>query len=1016
MAETNQDRWFKRIPIRLWLSNQISRYALYGLLAGLAFPVLGLLLVLASGHSPFEQPLFWLLLLIPLVVGGLGAIFGQRQQQISHITKEQEEELRRNAAEMLKANEELKQENAERLRLESILSRGKHEWEATFDSVQDFILVTDCNGKIIRCNRATIQWLESSFDQVINAQIDPLLTEKLRLHKGQLQHLVGEVQLPGNRGWFDIAQYPIRLENETTGTIYVLHDITARRNAETIILQQKQYLEALFNHSPVAIVTMDLDGKILSYNPAFEKLFGYAPTEVVGQNLDELVTNPATLDEANRMTQRTVAGETIQFSSQRRRKDGTLVDVEVFGVPIVIEGQIVGLVGLYHDITELVRAQHEAEQADEAKSEFLANMSHEIRTPMTGILGMLNLTLNTDLNSEQYDYLMGARESAESLLGIVNDILDLSKIEAGQLELDYIEFDILNVLESVMQGLAVRAEAKELDFASYIHLDVPSQVIGDPDRLRQILINLVGNAIKFTNQGSVYLEGSLESQTESQAKVRFSISDTGIGISPEQQRAIFQRFSQAETSTARHYGGTGLGLAISKQLVEMMGGQIGVSSEPGKGSTFWFTVILKKQHNTSNLRTKVPTFLSGLRVMIVDDSEMQRNVLTRMLEDFGCQVMATSSGSEAISNLSLARLANLPFYVVLVDLIMPEMDGEKTLEAIKSTPTISDAEVLIMPTVGHRGDTANLDKLGCAGYLLKPVKQFQLLNALIAVMHAPTHTRQASSPTRTKPTARRQENAQRPLRILMVEDNDINRKLVEAMLTKAGYTVDSVRDGRQAVEAYKQQLYSLILMDVQMPEMDGFEATQQIRHLEGPLQHVPIIAMTAHALSGDRERCYSAGMDDYISKPIDPDQIYTLIERWGVLQIPHGPVEIPRPALVSDTGSLIEPPIELKGILPRFGNDIGFFIEMLGEFLDSMPSKIQEMRTALEAEDIKLVEDMAHNLKGVSANFNAKYLTGLAIRLENYCKETNFIEALNTISNIEKAVSRLRRYHENLKK
>ena len=513
-------------------------------------------------------------------------------------------------------------------------------------------------------------------------------------------------------------------------------DVTERRRAEQEILRQKQYFEILLSNSPVAIVVLDNDSRITSCNPSFEKLFGYNFREVLGVNIDTLITNPESYDEALQYTQRAMTGR-LHEVGKRRRRDGSLVDVEIFGVPVTVGGEKVGALAIYHDISELMNARQEAEQSNRAKSEFLANMSHEIRTPMNGVIGMLELALGTSLTSEQQEYLSISLQSAEALLGLINDILDLSKIEARGVELEKIDFDLRTTVEDVASTLAKRAQDKGLELACLIHPDLKVKLRGDPARLRQILINLVGNAIKFTHQGEIVVHAEPTAETETHVTIRLAVQDTGIGIPQVRQKAIFERFTQADSSTTRKYGGTGLGLTICKQLVEAMGGQIGIESTVGVGSTFWFIITIEKQAGDAQAAAPLvlePVELKDLRLLGVDNNATNRTLLSRMAEGFGCRIETVGSGAKALEMLQNGVRDNDPFRVVLLDMQMPGMDGEQTARAIKSDPAVREVKIIILTSTGQRGDAARLEALGVAGYLLKPLKQQMLQEALIAVL------------------------------------------------------------------------------------------------------------------------------------------------------------------------------------------------------------------------------------------------------------------------------------------
>ncbi|EKD88400.1 MAG: sensory box histidine kinase/response regulator, partial [uncultured bacterium] len=464
-------------------------------------------------------------------------------------------------------------------KIENAVLRAKKEWEATFDRIPDLLVLTDADGIILRCNRSTIDKLDTTYHKILGQPISSFFADAKAPHVEVDDRVGAEVQIIGVSDWFKLTSCQVPLSGNDNSLLFIFQDITRQKHDENEILKQKEFFESLFQYNPVAVVILDLEGKISSINPAFEVLFGYAEGEVIGQQLDPLVA-PETLQEAADLTKTVLDGGAVRGLANRQRKDGTKVDVEFAGVPVIVEGKKQGILAIYYNVSELVEAKRLAEQADRAKSEFLANMSHEIRTPMNGIMGMLELLLDTSLNSEQRDYVSTARDSAEALLGILNDVLDFSKIEAGQLTIDAIEYDLRSTVEGVAHTLVSRAENKGIELACLIDKDVPSRVLGDAGRLRQVLINLVGNAIKFTSEGEVVIRVMMQSKTEKTSTLRFLVSDTGIGIPLDRQKAVFERFVQADSSSTRKYGGTGLGLTISAQLTKMMGGDIGLESEP----------------------------------------------------------------------------------------------------------------------------------------------------------------------------------------------------------------------------------------------------------------------------------------------------------------------------------------------------------------------------------------------------------------------------------------------------
>jgi len=858
-------------------------------------------------------------------------------------------------------------------------------YEALLENSPVAIATLDLSQRVVACNPAFERLFGYREADVVGRDLDSLVVpeeERTNAQRMTQQAASGEVvnakaqrrRRDGSLVEVELFGVPVIVDGEKVGVLAMYHDRTDEKKALDETERQRRYWETLVQNSPVAVVTLDLQGQVTSCNPAFESLFGYRAAEVFGRVLDDLLGTPGDLKkEATEFTRQAMNGEAIHSLTRRRRKDGEEVEVEIFGLPVLVTDRQVGAVGLYHDVTELVRARRVAEEADRAKSEFLANMSHEIRTPMNGVMGMIDLVLDTLLTEEQRDFLTTARESAEALLSLLNDILDFSKIEAGHLELEDTTFALHTMVEGVAQAMAVRAETRGLEMACSIDEGCPTYVRGDPGRLRQILVNLVGNAVKFTERGEVVLR--VERGARERASLRFSVTDTGIGIPRERQAGIFQRFVQADGSTTRKYGGTGLGLAISRELVELMGGTISVESEAGQGSTFWFTVPLDEAVEPQAVPLATPEELSGLRVLIIDDNATSRTILTRMLEGLGCRADSVEGGPGALTALHQAVQTNDRYRVALVDMQMPQMDGTQVAEAVKGDSTIADVILIILTSMGRRGDAARMESLGVAGYLVKPARQEQLADALVAVLGQSHRLAEDHKPRlETRHTLAERKAA----RILLAEDNPINRKLAVEILSRAGYPVESVENGSQAVEAFRRGKYSLVLMDVQMPEMDGFEATQIIRELEGTQAHTAIVAMTAHAMKGDRERCLAAGMDDYLPKPLQIQQVLDVIERWARLQGKTGPLPAPAAAPSASPSAVLD----RQKALAYFGGDEQLYDQLLAEFLGHLEAELLKVVAAYQAKDTATFTREAHSLKGVSRTFGAGPLAEAAQALE----------------------------------
>jgi two-component system sensor histidine kinase/response regulator len=757
-------------------------------------------------------------------------------------------------------------------------------------------------------------------------------------------------------------------------------EIGERKLVEQNLEERTTFLNALIENSPLAIVVLDLQRRVQLCNPAFHSLFQYSPQEILGADLDSCLAPGDLFPEARETTQENFAGKSVHFFTRRRRRDNTLIDVELFGVPLMVGGKPMGVLGLYQDITKrkqdeeaLLHAKDAAESANRAKSEFLANMSHEIRTPMNGIIGMTGLVLDTKLSAEQREYLGLVKTSADSLLSLINDILDFSKIEAGKLELDPQDFPLRESLGETMKALGLRAHQRGLELAWRVSDEVPDSLTGDLGRLRQVLVNLIGNAVKFTEQGEVVLQVDQVDQSDATVALHFSVRDTGIGIPEEKKKVIFEAFEQADGSTTRKYGGTGLGLAITRQIVELMGGTLWVESELGKGSTFHFTARFDLAKTTYALPQPTdPAALRNSSVLVVDDNRTNRIILIDHLTKWGLRAESAPDARGALIALQHAYDDKRPLSLVITDLHMPVVDGFGFVKEIRKNPLFALLPVILLSSSPQMGEKTRGRDLGISAFLTKPVQPSELLDAIMnALVVHPAEAPPLSVPATLLP------KSEDSMKVLLAEDNAVNRTLATKLLEKRGHTVVSAETGRQALELLERHAVDLVLMDVQMPEMDGLEATAAIREKEKSTgAHLPIIALTAHAMKGDRERCLAAGADGYVTKPINPQELFAAIDQFkspNQVLSDNPSHSIPSPAADS---------FDMATALQRVDGDRDLLDEIIRIFMDECPRMIADLQQAFDAGDLRKIERSAHTLKGSASNLGATVVSLSAADME----------------------------------
>jgi len=815
---------------------------------------------------------------------------------------------------------------------------------------------------------------------------------------------------------------------------------------------ERDFAETLLNTMQAFLLLLNVDGSIERINVYAERISGYPLAEVKGKDWFQTFVPDSDREQSREAFGGALAGApTMGGICPILTRDGREVLIEWHDNTVRDrDGEVSGLLAVGMDITSRREAERQsqknaeelamaneylehqsqiatamatqAQAASTAKSEFLANMSHEIRTPMNGVIGMTGLLLDTELDRDQRHYAMTVQNCGELLLSLINDILDFSKIEAGKLELETIDFDIRAMLDDFAEMMALRVHEKGLEFLCAATPHVPSLVCGDPGRLRQVLINLTGNAIKFTAEGEIAVRLRLEKETEENVVLHFSVRDTGIGIPDDKQGLLFEQFTQVDASTTRKFGGTGLGLAIAKQLVGLMGGQVGVISEEGQGAEFWFTACLAKQPERDR-QPLTPVSMRGSRILIVDDNATNREILRIQCLAWGLRPVEAIDGDSALERLDEAVEAGDPFPLAIIDMQMPGMNGEQLGKAIKQDGRLAATRMIMLTSLGWRGDAKRVKKIGFSAYLSKPVRQSELFNNLLIVLSGGTDV--TEEPIVTRHSVR--EIARGAVRILLVEDNIVNQQVALGILTKLGLSTDVAGDGAEAVELLQADSYDLVLMDIQMPVMDGYAATVAIRDPETGLKDpdIPIIAMTAHALQGDREKCLAAGMNDYITKPIIPDDLSEMLENWlpdrrdvayrrdcaspddVVVLNPAQSTEVvdEKQELNGEDSSVV---FDREALMERLMDDEELVQTVLTAFVDDIPEQIVAIREHIASGDVDGVVIRAHTIKGASANVSGEALRAVAYQMEKASKRGDLEAVAAGVGDLERQFEALK--------
>jgi two-component system sensor histidine kinase/response regulator len=875
----------------------------------------------------------------------------------------------------------LRREREARARLAS----GEARFRELVEAAVDVIFRTDAEGRFTYANPAAEEALGLAEGELLGR---PFLDVVRPDYRDEARRFYADQRAQGipstycefpmdTRGgeelWVGQRVQLLTEDGRFAGLQAVARNITERKLLHQAIDREREQLRQIVTHAPVAMAMLDREGRHLAHSARWLRYLRTEDPSVVGRTLDEVW--PGMPEKYRDVFARALGGEVVSDPEDSlEREDGTQVFLRWTVHPWRgADGSVAGVVLAVQSIDVLVRARQAALEASRLKSEFVANMSHEIRTPMNGVIGMTRLLLDTGLTPEQREYAEVIDVSGRALLEIINDILDFSKIEAGRIDIENVDFDLRRAVREVLGSFAEAAQAKGLELLCLIRHDVPNALQGDPGRLRQVLNNLVGNAVKFTEEGEVVLRVTLDESADDAAAVRFEVRDTGIGIDPELRSRLFQSFVQADGSASRRYGGTGLGLAISKRLVSLMGGTIDVESRPGRGSTFWFTARFERRAPEEAPVSAPPARLAGRRVLVVDDNATNRQILKQQLGYWGLRTTTVESGPKALAALLEAAAAGPGYDLAILDMKMPEMDGLALGRAIKDEPSLAGVRLVLLTSFGQRGHGAEASKIGISAYLTKPVDEADLYDCLAEVMGEGQRKRAPHLVTRHSLRELRPPVA---ARVLVAEDNEVNQKVAVRILEKLGYRVEVADDGREAVEACGRTRYDAVLMDGQMPGMDGYEATRRIREREGAGERLPIIAMTASAMKGDRERCLEAGMDDYVSKPVTPESLEAALRRWvGAPAAPAEKAAVASPA----AGDLLDEAI--VGSLMSVDDDGTLMDEVVATFLKIAPVRLAAIRKASKGNAAQL-ERAAHSFFGSCGNLGCRRMADLCARLE----------------------------------
>ena len=1010
----------------------------------------------------------------------------QREQATIALEKanlELEERVEKRTAQLRQANENLLVEVRDRQAAEMALTKSEEQYKAVVQTAGSVLICLDREHRILEWNQEAervLGWQRSDvlgkdyFELCLpDSSRDVVTADFQKALAGEpTRNFENPVVIKGDR--IRLLLWNVtQLQDNTGNAIGVIasgQDITERKQIQEALEKERQQLRQIITCAPVAMAIFDTQMCYLAHSDTWITDQGLQGSSIIGRSHYEVF--PDIPEHWKQMHQSALAGEVIvKPEDVWERADGSKVYLRWAIHPwYTAEGQVGGIVITSDRINELVEARETALAAARLKSQFLANMSHEIRTPMNGVLGMAGLLLQTPLTPQQLDYGRTIRSSAEHLLMVINDILDFSKLEAGEMQLEKLDFDLDNCLESVVDILATQAEEKELELAILVDSNVPRQLQGDPGRLRQVLLNLVGNAIKFTDVGEVVVKATLEQESGGQGagsngatevkgargqgeaplvesppappslsplpllelgesnlqpansvRIRFEVTDTGIGISPEDQQKLFQSFVQVDASTTRRYGGTGLGLVICKQLVELMGGEISVESMLNQGSTFWFTALFCKQ--TAPVKTAIPPTLSKLKLLVADDNTMIRQAVRQLAQGWGMQMDEAADSTTAISALRSSAERGCPYDLALLDLQLPDQQGAMLVPMIRSDPILAQTKLILMTTMHQREQAESFRSMDVSGYILKPVRASRLFDSLksafaehvsCAIASVGTHTWETAVDSTQQASIARSVNSS--LKILLVEDHPVNQAVILNQLQMLGYEADYVGNGQEALDRLQEKNYDIVLMDCQMPVLDGYQTTQELRRREGSARHTVVIALTAHALPADRDKCLVAGMDDYLSKPIEQEALGATIKHWAKLTTKCKVVGTQSDAQnppQSSVSSMDKIPLDLERLNRISRGKVPFQQQLLQAFLKNAQPGLEQMRVAIQVGDCLTLEQQAHRIKGSSANVGVRLMPDVAAHLERQAREKTLEGATEQLEALERQLEQVKAFLRN---